>query len=442
MRQFLNILFFTVVTLASVQAEDLNLSGLPSTPQDKKDPPRSDLDFKAPSSQDFFRSGRKIFPQNFASPSASVRPFEVGKSSGPIASEDYPVGPGDQFLVNFWGRIEESIIVSINSDGKLLFPRVGLIDTRGLKYNQFNEVVSKAIEAKLKNVSYTISLYKAREFYIYVLGEVNSPGPVAVHASLRASEALALARGTRPTGTTQFIEVRRGDKVLTLDLIRFESKADFSANPFITEKDLIFVPPIGNFISLSGAILRPGSFEIREIKKLKEVIDRMGGLSIYADRSNRIRLSRMQRDGTRKQIQISMADERPSAKDSFFWEDFILQHGDEIFIPSSQLLIPSKSDSIFVTGEVKQPGSRPFRISATVDEYIGGSGGLTERANLGAALVYRSDGSSVRLTARMALEPGDTIYIPERTFKFWQDHLAVVTAFIGLATSIIVLSGR
>lgn len=413
---------------------------LPSNLRTIKEPAAKDPQIRAPSADDFFLKGKKVFPKSFQVANEQFLPTQ-GISSGQ-AEEDYPVGPGDRFLINFWGRIEDNLIVQINSEGKLFIPRVGVIDANDLTYEQLQEQIEKKLNASLKNISYTISLYQPREFSVYVLGAVAKPGPVLANAKMRASQVIEKAGGVNSVGSKQFIEVRRKSNNLRVDLLRYLTQADFGLNPYVTDSDIIFVPNLQEFVTITGAIVRPGTFEIRETRRLVDVIEHMGGISVYADRTAPIRVSRLMPDGRRQQLQVFQQTREKLGPNEFLLSEMMLQNADEIYIPSSNLLIPSRSDSVFVTGEVKAPGTKPYQVSMSVEEYIGSAGGLTSRADFSKAVIYKADGSVVPLQPRMAMEPGDTIYIPERTFKFWQDHLTIITTFISLATSIIVLSGK
>lgn len=397
-----------------------------------------DVELRSPSTEDFFRSGRRVFPSNFQSAQADFRPEALGDSDQ--VSRDYPVGPGDQFLINFWGKIEDNIVVSISSEDELFIPRIGVIDAEGLTYHELQGRIEEAINREMKEVQFAVSLYQHREFQVYVLGSVANPGPVQVRATSRASDVVGLVGGPSGMGSRQFIELRRGDEKLRVDLLRYMSFADFSKNPYVTDGDVIFVPDMSDFVTVRGAVVRPGSFEIRETRSLSEVIEQMGGLSVYADRQAPIRVSRLTEDGERVQRTVIFEEaHRESASDQLI-DSFQLQNGDEVFISSSQLMIPSHSDQVFVTGQVRAPGAQPYRITTSVEEYLGSAGGLTSRAQFSNAVVYKADGSTVDLQPRTNIEPGDTIYIPEKTFKFWQDHLSILTTFLTLATTIITVT--
>ncbi len=426
----------------SMRAQDLgqDLQSQDLQPSDQVSPKFQNRPIKIPKKEDFFAGGQKAFPKNFQLPPKDPKAIEI--DSRTQVEADYPVGPGDQFLINFWGKIDDNLIVAVDSERKLYIPRIGVVDTAGTTYKQLQELISQKIKSSLRGVQFTVALYKPRSFQIYILGAVTTPGPQNVSAKSRASDVVALAGGVLSTGSKQFIEIRRSGSVLYLDLLKFAASGDFSENPFVTDNDVIFVPPLEDFITVSGAIINPGAYEIKKNQNLAEIIKQLGGFSTHADRTAPIKLSRLGSDGSRKLYYIHQAKDKKAKNNELILDETVVQHGDEIFIPSSELLIPSQSNSVFVTGEVKIPGAKSYRPALPVEEYIGMAGGLTARANFSDTVLYKADGSTVRVTPRTAVEPGDTIYIPEKTFKFWQDHLTIVTTFISLATSIIVLSGR
>ncbi len=374
--------------------------------------------------------GNRVFPGQM-----EHSPIE---SSGTIP-EDYLIGPGDVFVVSFWGQIDDVLSIRVDDQNKVFIPRLGAMDVKGLTFGEFQEKLSKKIQSSLRNVSFTISLQSPRKFPVYVLGAVKAPGPVFVTAQQRVSELVAQAGGLEPRASRQFIELRRRSGTETADLLKFFAFGDFAQNPLVTNGDVVYVPAVTDFVTVSGAIAQPGIFEIRKTRSLADVVKEMGGPAHYADKTKPIKISRVTPKGreifTASWAAMSSLD--GAEKDS---APFELMKGDEVFIPSAPILIPSQSDSVFVTGEVRVPGARPYQNSMTVDEYLGSAGGVTNRANMRDSKVFKKDGSVVPLHSRLVIEPGDTIFIAEKTFKFWEDHVMILTTLLTLATTIITVS--
>lgn len=74
---------------------------------------------------------------------------------------------------------------------------------------------------------------------------------------------------------------------------------------------------------------------------------------------------------------------------------------------------------VYILGEVQRPGEFPFAERLSVYALVAKAGGFTYRASQGYVYV-RGEGETqeraVRLSSATAVQPGDTIRIPERTF--------------------------
>ena len=73
----------------------------------------------------------------------------------------------------------------------------------------------------------------------------------------------------------------------------------------------------------------------------------------------------------------------------------------------------------FITGEVKNGGEYPYKASLTVQDAVGVAGGYSYRAETSYAYVRRAGEDreiKVSLGSRVAVNPGDSIRIPERFF--------------------------
>lgn len=88
-----------------------------------------------------------------------------------------------------------------------------------------------------------------------------------------------------------------------------------------------------------------------------------------------------------------------------------LRDGDTIFVPSAE--------TIYVFGEVKSPGSYPIKRGTTVLQALSLAGGATQFAALNRIKIIRIvSGEKKELKVKLsdAVQPGDTIMVPERFF--------------------------
>lgn len=115
-------------------------------------------------------------------------------------------------------------------------------------------------------------------------------------------------------------------------------------------------------------------------------------------------------------------------------KDFILRDGDIINVPR-------KSKVINVIGEVANPGIQPYRADADYRFYLTGASGFSDRANKGKITVIKGiTGEWKKARKGESLEPGDTIWIPERKKREYWSFIKDTLIFVGnLATVYLVI---
>ena len=89
-----------------------------------------------------------------------------------------------------------------------------------------------------------------------------------------------------------------------------------------------------------------------------------------------------------------------------------LRDGDTIFVP--------RAESIYVFGEVKNPGAYPLpQRSTTVLQALSLAGGVVDRGSTTRIRIVRivnEEKSEIRVKLSDVVSPGDTIIVPERFF--------------------------
>jgi polysaccharide export outer membrane protein len=91
--------------------------------------------------------------------------------------------------------------------------------------------------------------------------------------------------------------------------------------------------------------------------------------------------------------------------------DVVLRDGDTVFVPRAPM--------VFVSGQVVRPGSYPIGAGTTVRQVISLAGGLTEYGAGNRIKVLRTvtgKQKEVRVDLNDAVQPDDTLVVPERMF--------------------------
>jgi polysaccharide export outer membrane protein len=122
--------------------------------------------------------------------------------------------------------------------------------------------------------------------------------------------------------------------------------------------------------------------------------------------------------------------------------DVLLRNGD-------MLLIPKKTQEITVLGEVQSPTSHIYRAGLSREDYIGKSGGATQKADRKRIYIVRANGDVVsggrtgwfRRSRSVEIRPGDTIVVPLDTERVAPLPLwtAVTTIVYNLAIAILAI---
>jgi polysaccharide export outer membrane protein len=92
-------------------------------------------------------------------------------------------------------------------------------------------------------------------------------------------------------------------------------------------------------------------------------------------------------------------------------ENVLLRDGDTVFVP--------RTESIYVLGAVKNPGTYPIQDQVTVLQALALSGGLTERGSFRHIRVIRQGDPTkkqVKVKPQELLQPGDTLVVGEGLF--------------------------
>jgi polysaccharide export outer membrane protein len=88
-----------------------------------------------------------------------------------------------------------------------------------------------------------------------------------------------------------------------------------------------------------------------------------------------------------------------------------LRDGDTIFVP--------RAETVYVFGQVKNPGAYPIQRSTTVLQALSMAGGITDRGATGRIRVVRiENGKTIEVRVKLTdlVRAGDTIMVPERFF--------------------------
>jgi protein involved in polysaccharide export with SLBB domain len=142
-----------------------------------------------------------------------------------------------------------------------------------------------------------------------------------------------------------------------------------------------------NRVTISGAVFRPGDYELEKGITLSQLVSKAAGLKedAYIQRGY---ITRLKPDNTTESISFDL--KAILAKTA---PDILLKREDSIVIPS--LFDLRDNYSVNIKGEVRRPGAFPFSEGITVESLIEQAGGFTE------------GGSAKRIQVARRIDTGD-----------------------------------
>ncbi len=271
---------------------------------------------------------------------------------------------GDVLEIQMVGQKSQSIIAPIKRDGSINIPDVGKVFLSGLALDNAVNLISSKIEASFTGVDAFTTLVSIRDIQIIVSGNVFNPGPYTLNGNSTLFHALAVSGGPSETGSFRKIELVRDNIIIeTADLYDtfIHGKSSFSTR--LRSGDLIFIRPVLNLVSISGAVKRPGIYELKEDENLSSAIIFANGINNRADLSE-MSLIRL-KDGLISKTAVA----NPLDFDTILSND-----KDKIIVRN----YPYRS--VEIKGAVKVPGKYLVNEGAGIYDLISISGGYTKNA--------------------------------------------------------------
>ena len=115
--------------------------------------------------------------------------------------EGFLLGPEDVIEVVVWKNADLSKEVVIRPDGKVSLPLIGDVPAAGMTADSLAEEIEARYKAFKENPAVSVNVIEVNSYYVFVVGEVNSPGKLSMKSYTTILQALSLAGGF-----TQFAE--------------------------------------------------------------------------------------------------------------------------------------------------------------------------------------------------------------------------------------------
>lgn len=177
--------------------------------------------------------------------SSTPEPAAANGSPAANVAPDYRLATGDKLRVEVYKDEQLSQSLQIRPDGRITLPLVGDVTAAGKTSAELRDMLAEELKEYVVNPVVTVIVVETVPQNVFVMGEVNSPGPKAVKGEIPILQALAMAGGFKDFARTKNIQVLRTTPEGKSSTIRFNyNDAVNGRAPIITVRpgDTIIVP--------------------------------------------------------------------------------------------------------------------------------------------------------------------------------------------------------
>ncbi len=299
--------------------------------------------------------GRKLFskvPSTFTAVEQSPVP------------NGYVIGPGDRLQIRAWGQIDLAARVVVDRGGEIYLPKVGTINVAGVRFDQVEEYLKNAIGRLFRNFDLSVNLGKLHAIQIFVTGAARRPGSYTVGSFSTLVSVIFASGGPGPEGSMRHIQLkRRGSVVAQFDLYDLLLGGDTSKDVGLFSGDVVYIPPVGSQVAVSGSVKAPAIYETLGPTSVKQLIEIAGGRNPGV--AAVIQRETITPEGKRARLSVSFDDPTPS-----------LANGDILLIAAGS---GAPEHAVVLRGNVMNPGRYPWHEGMRVSELIPSKEALIDR---------------------------------------------------------------
>lgn len=358
---------------------------------------------------------------------------------------------GDVLTIRLPGEEAFDKSFQVSTDGAIVLPEAGDIDVQGLTLDQARKRIRSALSVIYRDLERLDVVLEDRRLLVQVLGFVKEPGLVDLDPRANIQTAIKSAGGLRQGAQLDRLQLRRGEQVVVFNYKEYLDTGSLAILPGLEPMDVVFVPAsplIGNVqvefdartltsagdsaedgtaITVFGEVANPGTFAFKPGQSVVDMIMRAGGVTRYA--------------GVEK-IRIMNG-----AEPALFDLKGYLDTGDETMMPAigpgATVYVPINTEevkagtrTVYVMGEVAKPGAFEMTDGANFFDVLANAGGPNRYAETRELRIIRANGKVIPFNlagytegvAKMAvptIEPGDAIFVPEKTDQLEKSWLKV-----------------
>jgi protein involved in polysaccharide export with SLBB domain len=273
----------------------------------------------------------------------------------PVAP-DYVLGPGDEIRIQVFGQVNQRSSVTIDRNGDITLPDVGSVHAAGIKYSQLPDFLKSQLSRVYRNFDLNVNLGQLRSIQVFVVGNARRPGSYTVSSLSTLLNALFASGGPLPQGSLRNIELQRaGQTIVHFDLYDLLLHGDKTKDITLAPGDVIFIPPVGAQVALSGSVDNAGIYEILPGTTVTRAIALAGGETAVA-LGTQVRVERVYEHAMRSLADVDLSRNDPP-----------LQNGDIIEVGE---ILGRYRNAVTLRGNVASPGRYVWKPGMRITDLV------------------------------------------------------------------------
>ncbi len=299
----------------------------------------------------------------------------------------YVIGPGDNLVVQLYGKRNVEYQLVVTRDGDILVPEYGPVKVAGLSFDEAERLLTEGFERRVIGTRAVVTMGRLRTIQVRLAGDVVQPGIYTVGGLSTLIDALLTTGGVRSTGSLRNIQlIRNGARIASLDLYELLLRGRSGQDWYLAHNDTIFVPPIGPVVYVGGEVQRPAIYELRGEQRLGDVLDMAGGLLATASLPDS-HIERIREGGFRTLVDLASLGDEAKIR------GLTVRNGDFLrVLPLEDQL----HDVVLVSGQVERPGGYQYREGMRITDLIPSAEALLPGADMDFVVVKREDPATLR----------------------------------------------
>ena len=374
-----------------------------------------------------FKGKKVVFPEEL-----------VEKDNGEPPA--FRIGQGDVLQVFVWQQDNLTVETEVRSDDKISLPLIGEVRASGLKIPELEAVVRGKYKEFVEKPFVTVTVKEVRSHRVFITGAVKLPQSQRIEKYIpgipllgdnRLLTALSQVE-IDPDADLREAYLLRNDTVVPLDLLRLLKDGDQTQNILLRPRDTVVIPGNIKKVYILGEVEKPGEYRVPRRTTLLDALALAGG---HKPDTAALNLAYLSREGGILPVDFKKLIDRAGMD-----QNIIVEDRDLVYIPSS------KTNKIFVLGEVKKPGVFRFADRVDVVEAIAQAGDFQISANPKQVVVVRGGLKQPRVYAlnvammtteatkgKFFLQPEDIVFVPRSWIGDWNAFVSQLVPSISAA---------